>query len=61
MKKAEDVEFLITSGLTDPIIGMGTLQAFGMSVNCFERTLQNQSGEIVKCAMTTKLPQQKNA
>ena len=61
MKKAEDVEFLITSGLSDPIIGIGTLQMFGMTVNCRERTLQNQSGEIVKCAMTTKIPQQKNA
>ena len=61
MKAAEKVEFLITSGLTVPIIGVETLRNFGMSVNCHDRTLMNQQGEIVKCAMTTKAPLPKNA
>ena len=61
MKAAEEVEFFIASGLTEPIIGVPTLERCGMTVNCGERTLQGRDGDVVKCAMTTKVPWAKNA
>ena len=42
MRDAQEVEFLIANGLTNPIIGMGTLQSCGMSVNCATRMLQTE-------------------
>ena len=43
------VEFLVNSVSTIPIIGCPTLAELGIRMDCHEKILQNQQGNIVRC------------
>ena len=49
------VEFLVTSAATIPIIGYPTLSEMGIRVDCQERILFDEAGNIVRCSAVSAL------
>ena len=50
-------EFLVSGGITQPVIGLPTLKDFGFSVDCVNHSLNNvDTGEMVRCSAVEPLP-----
>ena len=49
------VEFLVTSAATIPIIGCPTLAELGIRVDCQERVLFDEAGNVVRCSAVNVL------
>ena len=45
------MEFLVTSATTIPIIGCPTLSELGVRMDCQERILFDEAGNIVRCSV----------
>ena len=48
--EGKEVEFLVTAGPTIPIIGCPTLAELRISLDCQERILSDEQGNIVRCS-----------
>ena len=46
----KEVEFLVTTGPTIPIIGCPKLTELEISLNCKERILSDEQGNVVRCS-----------
>ena len=54
--EGKDAEFLVTSAVSIPIIGMPTLSDLEVMVDCRERLLQDNCGNVVKCSAASQMP-----
>ena len=49
----KEAEFLVTSAVTIPIIGFPTLSDLEISLDCRERLLHDDQGNVVRCSAAT--------
>ena len=56
MREQKSADFLVTTAVSIPILGMPTLRDLGISVDCGAHELHDQNGQVVRCSVTTKSP-----
>ena len=55
MREPKRVEFLVTSASTIPIIGCPALSELGIKMDCQERILFDDAGNVVRCSAVNAL------
>lgn len=53
--ETKKVEFLVTPSVTIPILGCPSLAAMGLMMDCKERILTDDQGNVVRCSAVHNL------